>query len=645
MALAPQPADVHLRRLLFGSALVAIFCAAALLATSPGLPMVWDEGDAILRAEKIPQDWQYTTQREGHPAFYGILIAVGQGISSGWLSPLSAARLGPMMLFALAAGAMFYRMWREYSAAAAVGAVGALMLLPRMFAHAHFASLDGPLTSCWILAWATFAPASRRGCSLSAGRDEGRRERREERRGRSEERGSGALRRYFAPPSSLFARPCWLWGIALGMTLSCKATGWIAPLPFLAWALVYRDRAAGRTLAVGLPVAVLAFFVLNPPLWHDPLHGWVEFFDLNLHRAARLKLNIPVRFLGESHHLGNPLPWYNTLLWTAVTVPVGTLSLAVIGTVTVVWRCRAERMGILLAANWLVLVIVRALPMVPPHDGVRLFLPSFAFLAALAGVGGHEVVSWVTRRRPNDARARRFAVAALGLIYAGSASSLFWYAPQWLSYYNLLIGGLPGATVAGMEPTYYWDGLDQSVLDWLDKNTEEDEKILFQTALLENLRLMQRWERLRRTVLFEAIDDRGESVWYLLRYPPQRVMVVDSLPEFRWYVLQHRPGPWPWHPIDPWLIEHARPAHRKTIRPPALRDVLRGWGVDVPRPWRLDVPLVEVYDYRQYLRARSATGGRDIGPENSPPRSWHAVTGDLSPTCRRRLLMLRIPMS
>jgi 4-amino-4-deoxy-L-arabinose transferase-like glycosyltransferase len=45
-----------------------------------------------------------------------------------------------------------------------VGAVGALVLLPRMFAHAHFASLDGPLTSCWILCWAAFTPqrASRR---------------------------------------------------------------------------------------------------------------------------------------------------------------------------------------------------------------------------------------------------------------------------------------------------------------------------------------------------------------------------------------------------------------------------------------------------------------------------------------------------
>ena len=568
LLLKPVPDETSRRRLAVGSVLVAVGCALILLLTSPGLPMVWDEGNAIRRAEGvarwfgqgrqgIAEDWRYTTCLEGHPAFYGIVIAAGRWLSGQWLGPLESARFGPMMLFGLAAGAMFYRLGREYSVAAGLGAVAALMTLPRMFAHAHFASFDGPLTSCWILTWATFTPAGRGACSRTPWRQ------------------------------AVF------WGIVLGMTLSCKATGWIAPVPFIAWTLIYRDRAAAKTLAVGLPVALLTFFVLNPPLWHDPFYGWLEFFNLNLHRAARF--NIPIRFLGESHHLGNPLPWYNTLLWTAVTVPLGTLLLAAIGTAGVFRRCRTQRPGILLAANWLVLLIVRALPMVPPHDGVRLFLPSFAFLAALAGVGCHQVLSWVAKRRPDSARARRFAVAALGLIYAGSASSLFWYAPQWLSYYNLLIGGLPGATTAGMEPTYYWDGLDRPVLDWLHENTAADEKIRFGGGSPENLGLMQNWWTLRRKTPYDG--DGGE---------------------FRWYVLQHRPGPWPWHPIDPWLIEHSQPAYRKTIRRPALRAVLQGWGLDVPPPWRLDVPLVEVYDYREYLRARGAAGGRDMLPENPP---------------------------
>ena len=110
----------------------------------------------------------------------------GQGGFLGSAGPLTSARLGPILLFALAAGAMYYRLAGDYSHAAAAGAVAAMLLQPRLFAHLHFASFDGPLTSCWILAWATFAAA----------------------RGRS----------------------AWavLWGVTLGMTLGCKITGWIA---------------------------------------------------------------------------------------------------------------------------------------------------------------------------------------------------------------------------------------------------------------------------------------------------------------------------------------------------------------------------------------------------------------------------------
>ncbi|MFH1918883.1 MAG: hypothetical protein ABIP48_03205, partial [Planctomycetota bacterium] len=227
-----------------------------------------------------------------------------------------------------------------------------------------------------------------------------------------------------------------------------------------------------------------------------------------------------------------------------------------------------------------------ALPWAPPHDGVRLFLPSFAFLAALAGVGAGSLLTgkdegwrmkdegWGSRPpqsgrwfetsfilHPSSFILRPLVVA----IYLGSASSLFWYAPQWLSYYNVAIGGLPGATAMGMEPTYYWDGLDRSVLDWLDRHTSPGEKVRFAAAPTENLAIMQRWGTL--PVEFRA----------------------DAPGTYRWYVVQHRPsGMWP---ADHWLVANCRPAFRKTIR-------AGGWG-----PWRLDVPLVEVYPYEQYLLA------------------------------------------
>lgn len=543
----PQALSPSRRLLWSGSLLVAATCAVVLLATSPGLPMVWDEGNAILRAERIShwfarwaggdvlgatgplgaeaiaQDWPFTNVMEGHPAFYGLVIALGRWPSGAWLAPLTSCRLGPILLFAAAAGAIFYRLWRDQSLVAAMGAVTTLMLLPRMFAHAHFASFDGPLTSCWVLTWATFPPAL-------------------------------GSRRWTL-----------VWGIALGMVLSTKATGWLAPLPFFAWALLYRDRAGLRTLGLGIPVALAVFFTLNPPLWHHPIASLATFLDLNLHRAQH-GWNISTQFLGRMYNLDFPLPWYNTLFWTAITVPVGLLALATVGIVHTLWQWRTERLGMLVLVNWLTLVIVRALPQAPPHDGIRLFLSAFAFLAILAGIGTARtlaILAPLARTRP---KLYRTATVAVLLVYVGSGSNLVWYAPQWLSYYNLLIGGLPGATAAGMEPTYYWDGLDDSVLVWLERHTTPEEKVRFGAGPTDNLQLMRRWGKWNRGYL---AADRGT---------------------FRWYVLQRRPSAW--QAADLWLLEHAQPAFRKTIR-------TGGIG-----PWRLDDVLVEVYPFEQYVQAQ-----------------------------------------
>jgi hypothetical protein len=200
------------------------------------------------------------------------------------------------------------------------------------------------------------------------------------------------------------------------------------------------------------------------------------------------------------------------------------------------------------------------LPGVPPHDGIRLFLPSFIFLAAIAGIGGAMVLGQLKRR---------WAWPLVGLMYIGSLSSLVWYAPQWLSYYNLLIGGLPGATATGMEPTYYWDALDRPTLAWLDQNTPADAKVAFGYPSEENLRLLRQWGVFR----FEYRQEAPGS--------------------YHWYVLQRRPSAWT--PADRWLMAHGRPVLQKIIRG-------RGWG-----PWCLTVPLVEVYSYTDYEAARRST--------------------------------------
>jgi len=185
-------------------------------------------------------------------------------------------------------------------------------------------------------------------------------------------------------------------------------------------------------------------------------------------------------------------------------------------------------------------------------------LPSFAFLAVLAGLGCEEVSRWF--RQAGWGRAP--AWGAIVILYVGAASSWFWYAPHWLSYYNLILGGLQGAEAAGMEPTYYWDGLDRSVLDWLNTNTGPGEKVVFAAGPVENLTLARRWGWLR---------------------PDFRPGAPGSP---RWYVLQNRPGAW--QVADRRLWEQATPVFQKTLRP-------GGWG-----PWFLEVPLVRVYAYQDY---------------------------------------------
>ncbi len=517
---------------------VAIGCAALLLATSFRLPIVWDEGDTILRAERIATQaersgvagqprffeairsesgWPYTTQREGHPPLAGILIAVGSWLAPRGLDPLTQARFGPILLFAIAVGAMFYRLQRDYRAwSVGAMAVGALLTMPRLFAHAHFATLDGPLTACWILTWAAFGPACRR----------------------------------------------WRWiplfGLAVGLTLCAKFTGWLAPLPFLAWSISYRDRGGLRAVALGVPVALMVFLAFNPPLWQQPMAGMQTFFELNLDRAARPEHNISTQFFGQMYNLDAPLPWYNTLVWTAITISPLPLILGCVGIVATLRRWRGDRASMLLVFQWATLVVVRALPWAPPHDAERLILPSFAFFAALVGVGVGRALYRNTLIEPERIPAQGWAKIAMVLALAAATFDSIGTFPHGLSYYSRLVGGLRGAAALGMEPTYYWDSLDREALAWLAEHTGDEQKIAWGAAPPRNLELLKRWGLLRR-----------------LPSEPGR---------FRWYVIQRRPSAW--RPADHWLIEHERPAFQRDFA---------------------GVALLDVYDYPQYQRAVAAT--------------------------------------
>ncbi len=546
---------------------VLVFCGvfSVLLATSEMLPLTWDEGESIDRAEKIldsfrseapfsresvQKHWVFTTQVEGHPAGYGVVIASGYRFASCFphlFSPKTEYRFGPIVLFSLAMGAVFFRLEKLFSRQVGLFAVGIILLLPRVFAHAHIAACDSSLTACWLLAWATFDGAF------------------------ADEQRSRIAR----------IRGIVLWGVCLGLTLSMKWTGWAALAPFLLSVLLVRNSRGKQSFAdrhsswvsnlksyfnarfflllyrflPGLLVALGVFFLLNPPLWFEPVRGFCKFVSLNTSREG---FNISILFWGRMYNLDHPLPWYNTIVWTLITIPSGFLLLGLLG----LWSGKYSRAMFVILLHGTVLLIVRAIPGTPPHDGVRLFVTAFPFLAMIAALGA--AACWSARC------GRRFWAGKIVvvLIFAVGVFNLGWYAPQWLSYYNALIGGLGGASRAGFEPTYYWDSLDREVLDWIDEHTAEDELVLFSASSKKTLLLMRQWGELRTDFYRKsATDQQGKRI--------------------RWYVLQRRPSGE--YPRDLRLIENATPVFVKTVRKGGLG------------PWRLDqTPILEIYDFEDW---------------------------------------------
>jgi hypothetical protein len=412
-------------------------------------------------------------------------------------------RFGPAALFAATVGVLYLTVGRRYGRGAGLlGALG-LLTMPRVFAHAHLASYDVPTLCLWFLAVAAFLAV-------------------------------------VDPPEGTKGR-AWpatiAFGAAWGCAMATKLTGWFLPVPLLVWTVLYRDARGARTLVLGGLVAALVLYAQIPTWWADPVAGLREFFASNLSRHNQMP--IPILFLGRVYRFA--LPWYNTVVWTAITVPPLTLLLALVGAGRVVAGRLRDRAGTLLLGGWGFFLVLRALPNVPGHDGVRQFLAGFVFLACLAGVGLATAGAWL-ERAAGARRGRTLTAAVLAAAVGTSAWSTWRYHPVQLSYYNLAIGGLSGAARAGMEPTYYWDAVTPDVIDWLNTHTDDGRTVAFTFP----------------TVSFQYLHH-----WGLLRPDPR----ARREPPPQWFVVMNRPGVlrWPTRTIGQLLIDRARPVYVKSL--------------------------------------------------------------------------------
>jgi 4-amino-4-deoxy-L-arabinose transferase-like glycosyltransferase len=325
-----------------------------------------------------------------------------------------AGRLAPALAFAILVGLISHTTAVRYGNPSGFGAGIALLLMPRMFAHAHLGALDTLLCLFWTAALITA------------------------------ERALNSTR-----------TPAWmlLAGMVWGLAILTKIHAWLLPPILLVYTLSC-DRSPRRigALAIWGVAGLVVFFAGWPWLWYDTIDRLRAYWGSNVDRTAIL-----VQYFGRIYK-DRDVPWHYPWFYFAATVPVGLHVLGALGSVRA-WRMHTTDSFPLLVGGSIVAFLILFSTNVPAYDGERLFLVAFPLWSILIGLGFGMAWQWAGMRL-----ARRLVLLTL---LAGQGYGLVALHPFGLSYYNALVAGLPGAERLGLELTYWGDAVDRVLLDEL----------------------------------------------------------------------------------------------------------------------------------------------------------------------------------
>ena len=375
---------------------------------------------------------------------------------------LLSGRLAPALTFGALVGLVSMTAGRRYGREAALVSGVGLAIMPRVFAHAHFGALDTFIAFFWTLALLTAVRAV-----------EGR-------------------------------RPV-LWmagaGLAFGLALLTKIHAWFLPPVVLIWALTrLKPVRAMASFGVWVLVGLATFFVGWPWLWYDPIGRLRAYLGTGVER-----ISIQVLYFGQVY-ADRDVPWHYPWFYFATTVPIGLLALGGWGLVRGWIDRRIDAFSLLLAGSiafFLVLFSTR----IPVYDGERLFLVVFPLFAILAGRGFADL--WD--------RAGRKGRLALVVLMIGQGYGVVMIHPFGLSYYNLLVGGLPGAERLGLELTYWGDAVDGRMINDLAILAREGETVALAPTLAPDQGKVTTTRLLLSKQIVLADQDRaGKADWLLV---------------------------------------------------------------------------------------------------------------------------------
>ena len=270
------------------------------------------------------------------------------------------------------------------------------------------------------------------------------------------------LQQRFPPPTStdLFVdRPVSDWpGCILAVPLVVWLLRRLLARLFRKSTLWATERPALETWTAILAFAPVVAWLGNPAWWRETLPRLAHYYTLSNQRRGALP-DIQIIYFGEVYEYS--LPWHNAWVLMGITVPVAILAAAVIGLIWALGRIKKDALPFYFLIHLMTLPVIRMFE-TPAHDGVRLFLPTFFFLAAFAGWGAISLADLLAQRRASRGACLRLAVSSA--VVGSSAAALVSIHPYELSYYNELIGGPRGAWARGFELSYWYDAFNPPVI-------------------------------------------------------------------------------------------------------------------------------------------------------------------------------------
>jgi len=411
--------------------------------------LTWDEGiyfqfaDSIqnwirvgvpLDEHSLHQFWAYDVYANPHPAFMKIISSLFEIPSHNLIPYPESYRFGHFLYFSAGIATVFFLLSEVFGILRSALAVFLILIQPRFFGELLVATTDAPVAIDWILICLF-------GWKIARTKDAG-------------------------GPSPL---GCWVALVLLcGAATATKFTGFLAIIPLIGLFLFRKDwRNFG--LALLLVPSSLAFLALcSPENWHTPWIGVWDYLTYPMRRGDIIK--VATYYMGEIF-LNSP-PWHYFPLMLLVTTPLSILIL-LIGLPLIrkdskeyaLFKAMAPFLGI-----WIVFGFS---PATPKHDGLRQFASFLPFVGIVAWLGLTSFWDrFVIGCRP---ALKHILLSSLLLLGASGLLNLAQSHPFEFSYYNELIGGIPGAEKKGFELTYYLEVVNEEVLQWINRTAKPGE--------------------------------------------------------------------------------------------------------------------------------------------------------------------------